>query len=121
MELSSISRVLTQVKQGQKPKDVSNRTILAVVNGRTIFSELDGNILGYQAILDSMKASGFFESVEEGLEDDTDHLRLNHILRLKTDIKICPETKELLLESVWFKNLSNSGTRDLLLRLARAC
>ena len=67
-----------------------------------------------------MQASGFFDSVEEGREDDIEHLRLNSILRLKNDFKINPESKQLLLESVWFENLSNSGTRDLLLRLARA-
>ena len=33
MQLASLKRVLTEVEKGEKPKNISNRTILACVNG----------------------------------------------------------------------------------------
>ena len=76
-------------------------TICSVFNGKTLFQLIDGNILGYQSILESMQAKGLLDQEDAGTQDSAEMLRLNYTLRLKTKKKICEEKSSALLESVW--------------------
>ena len=68
-----------------------------MINGRTLFSELQSNKIGYQAILDSIQTLGLLEQAEDDLVENSDRLRLKQILRLKTRRKIDTDTNKLNL------------------------
>ena len=68
-----------------------------MINGRTLFSEPQSNIFGYQAILDSIQTQGLLEQAEDDLVENSDRLRLKQILRLKICRKIDTDTKKLNL------------------------
>ena len=68
-----------------------------MINGRTLFSEFQSNIFGYQAILDSIQTQGLLEQAEDDLVENSDRLRLKQILRLKIRRKIDTDTNKLNL------------------------
>lgn len=104
--------------RGLKPKSMSIHTIFACMDGQSIFSLAEGNLILFQKILEFLKEQDYSTVVDID-DSDVQHpdlTRLSLLFRLKTFNHVTLDGKAIC-KSYIDRILPNAGARDMLTKI----